>query len=113
MKIAQDLLSIFFPVYFLPNHFSNKAAVAKNLTANIHWLKVSEVTLHHLSVHNDGLAIKQNPQHAARQSAISGDVVPLVSSGTVDKDIALAHHLLLSRVENQLEHALDNDTVVD
>lgn len=86
---------------------------ATHLSVLIVRSKLVELLAKRLAIDKNRLAVKQNPQHTARQKTVTSDVLPLMGTGTLNGDIALAQDSLLAGVENQLELALDNDTIVE
>lgn len=93
--------------------FTETCETELSTTTNVFLLEVTKVAFHDLAINDNILAVEQNPEHTTRHSAIAGDVVPLVGGRTLDTHITLAHDALLAGVEDELELALDDDTVVD
>lgn len=87
--------------------------IKTRLSVLIVWCKLVKLLSKWLSVDKNRLAVKQNPQHTTRQKTAASDVLPLMGTGTLNADIALAQDSRLARVKNQLELSLDNDTIVE
>lgn len=70
-------------------------------------LHLLPLRIHHL------LTIQQDPHYSPRERSIPGHIHPLVRRRSLHAHVSLAHDPLLTRVQDQLEHALDDDAVVN